>query len=211
MAKILTVDKALELLGEANKLNPGQWYEHSLVVGRVSGKIAEALNLDSDKAMAFGYIHDIGRRVGRCGLKHIYEGYKYLNDLGYTEAARICLTHSFFEEKIEDVIGKWDISKEKKAVVEDYIINTKFDIYDKIVQLADSISLPTGITTLERRMTDVFFRYGFNDKTEYNFKIRLELQDEIEEMLGYPLYRLFIKEISEELNRDMVADVVKFK
>ena len=60
-------------------------------------------------------------------------------------------------------------------------------------------------------MTDVFFRYGFNDKTEYNFKIRLELQDEIEEMLGYSLYRLFIKEISEELNRDMVADVVKFK
>ena len=29
MAKILTVDKALELLGEANKLNPGQWYENS--------------------------------------------------------------------------------------------------------------------------------------------------------------------------------------
>lgn len=211
MSKVLTSNKALELLNEANKLNPGEWYDHSLIVGYVSSKIAEALNLDSDKAKAFGYIHDIGRRVGRCGLKHIYQGYKYLDNLEYTDAARICLTHSFFEEKIEDVIGTWDISREEKAFVENYITNIKFDIYDKIVQLADSISLPTGITTLERRMTDVFFRYGFNDKTEYNFKIRLELQNEIEEMLGYPIYRLFIKEVTEELNSDMVVDVVKFK
>ena len=100
MTKILTVDKALELLGEANKLNPGQWYEHSLVVGHVSGKIAEALNLDSDKAMAFGYIHDIGRRVGRCGLKHIYEGYKYLNKDGY-----LCMEIGYNQkQKVEELL-----------------------------------------------------------------------------------------------------------
>ena len=46
-------------------MNPGGWYDHSLVVGEVAYKIAEALNLDKEKAKAFGYIHDIGRRVGR--------------------------------------------------------------------------------------------------------------------------------------------------
>ena len=27
--------------------------------------------LDKEKAIAFGYIHDIGRRVGRVNLRHI--------------------------------------------------------------------------------------------------------------------------------------------
>ena len=191
-------------------MNPGGWYEHSLVVGKVAHKLAKALGEDAEKAEAFGYIHDVGRRVGRCNLKHVYEGYKYLSSLGYEDAARICLTHSFFENKVEGVIGTWDVKEEEKEFVKKYIENTEFDIYDKIIQMSDCIALSTGVTTLERRMTDVFFRYGFNEYTEYNFRIRLELQDNLEEKLGYPIYRLFKNEICDEMENDRVKNVVRF-
>ena len=210
MEKKLEVEVAKKLLEEANKMNPGGWYDHSLVVGEVAGKIAKALGEDEEKAKAFGYIHDIGRRVGRCQLKHIYEGYKYLSSLGYEEAAKICLTDSFFENKVEGVIGNWDMSEEEKNFVSNYIENTEFGIYDKIIQLSDTISLASGVTTLERRMTDVFFRYGFNEYTEYNFRVRLELQDSFEEKLGYPIYKLFKNEICEEIENDRVKKVVRF-
>ena len=210
MKKTLKVEDAKELLEEANKMNPGGWYEHSLVVGKVAHKLAKALGEDAEKAEAFGYIHDVGRRVGRCNLKHVYEGYKYLSSLGYEDAARICLTHSFFENKVEGVIGTWDVKEEKKEFVKKYIENTEFDIYDKIIQMSDCIALSTGVTTLERRMTDVFFRYGFNEYTEYNFRIRLELQDNLEEKLGYPIYRLFKNEICDEMENDRVKNVVRF-
>ena len=207
MKKTLKVEDAKELLEGANKMNPGGWYEHSLVVGKVAHKLAKALG---EKAEAFGYIHDVGRRVGRCNLKHVYEGYKYLSSLGYEDAARICLTHSFFENKVEGVIGTWDVKEEEKEFVKKYIENTEFDIYDKIIQMSDCIALSTGVTTLERRMTDVFFRYGFNEYTEYNFRIRLELQDNLEEKLGYPIYRLFKNEICDEMENDRVKNVVRF-
>lgn len=210
MKKTLKVEDAKELLEEANKMNPGGWYEHSLVVGKVAHKLAKALGEDAEKAEAFGYIHDVGRRVGRCNLKHVYEGYKYLSSLGYEDAARICLTHSFFENKVEGVIGTWDVKEEEKEFVKKYIENTEFDIYDKIIQMADCIALSTGVTTLERRMTDVFFRYGFNEYTEHNFRIRLELQDYLEEKLGYPIYRLFKYEICDEMENDRVKNVVRF-
>ena len=210
MKKTLKVEDAKELLEEANKMNPGGWYEHSLVVGKVAHKLAKALGEDAKKAEAFGYIHDVGRRVGRCNLKHVYEGYKYLSSLGYEDAARICLTHSFFENKVEGVIGTWDVKEEEKEFIKKYIENTEFDIYDKIIQMSDCIALSTGVTTLERRMTDVFFRYGFNEYTEYNFRIRLELQDNLEEKLGYPIYRLFKNEICDEMENDRVKNVVRF-
>ena len=210
MIKTLKVEDAKELLEEANKMNPGGWYEHSLVVGKVAHKLAKALGEDAEKAEAFGYIHDVGRRVGRCNLKHVYEGYKYLSSLGYEDAARICLTHSFFENKVEGVIGTWDVKEEEKEFVKKNIENTEFDIYDKINQMSDCIALSTGVTSLERRMTDVFFRYGFNEYTEYNFRIRLELQDNLEEKLGYPIYRLFKNEICDEMENDRVKNVVRF-
>jgi hypothetical protein len=177
----------------------------------VAGKIAEALGENKDKAEAMGYIHDIGRRVGRCNLKHAYEGYKYLQSLGYNEASRVCLTHSFFENETESVIGKWDINDEERKFVEEYIKNTEFNIYDKIVQLSDCISLSSGITILERRMVDVFFRYGFDEYVERNLRARLNLQYEIEEKIGHSIYKLFQNEIIENLNTSKIENVVRFK
>jgi len=206
----LTPEKALEILEEARKLNPKGWIEHSINVGKAAKKIAEALGEDADKAESFGYIHDIGRRVGKCSLSHTIEGYKYLKELGYDDAARICLTHGFMENSVEGAFGQWDMPDEEKEFVKDYVEKTQLNIYDKIIQLADCIALPSGITTIERRMADVCLRYGFDEYTEGNLKERLTVQHEIEEKLGYSIFKLFKEEVIENLENNKTKDVYSF-
>ena len=94
-------------------MNPGLWIEHSINVAKAARNIAEKLKgLDEDLAEAYGYVHDICRRVGAAKMKHIINGYRFLETEGYLDAARICLTHSFPTRNIEDSVGDWDCSKE---------------------------------------------------------------------------------------------------
>lgn len=209
--KNLNSSEAYKILEEARKLNPGEWVDHSINAGKVARKIAIALGEDADKAESYGYLHDIGRRTGRCGLKHIIEGYKYLTELGYTDVAKICLTHSFYTNTIEGCIGKWDMLDDEKEFIKKYIETVELNIYDKIIQLSDSIATSTGVTMVERRMVDVFFRYGFNEYTERNIRDRLKLQSEIEDRLGYSIYKLFKEELANNLESYKVEDAVAFK
>ena len=58
---------AMTLLNEANKLNCGRWFEHSLNVAKCAEIIAKNTEyLDSEKAFVLGLLHDIGRRFGYC-------------------------------------------------------------------------------------------------------------------------------------------------
>lgn len=66
--KELTSEKAFELLMEAKQMTPGQ-IKHSITVGNAAERIAKKLNLNSKKAKAMGYIHDIGKRYGKPYLR----------------------------------------------------------------------------------------------------------------------------------------------
>ena len=89
-------EEAERLLKEAEVCNPGPWGSHSRVAAMCAEKIAAACpDMDEEKAYVLGLLHDIGRKFGVKHLGHVYDGYKYMLDLGYDEAARICLTHSF--------------------------------------------------------------------------------------------------------------------
>lgn len=58
----LTSKEALELLAEAEKTTTDLgWIKHSKCVGETAGIIADKIGLDVDKAIALGYIHDIGK------------------------------------------------------------------------------------------------------------------------------------------------------
>lgn len=92
--------KALQLLKEAEKLNPGPWINHSRTVAHCAEKIASYSGMDPEKAYVLGLLHDIGRRFGKRHLGHVSDGYSYMMSLGYDEAARICLPHSFNTQKI---------------------------------------------------------------------------------------------------------------
>lgn len=73
----LSSKKALEYLEEGIKLNPTRWVAHSKKVGEAASRIAKKLELDSEKALTLGYIHDIGRMLGS-GSKHVVLGYEFL-------------------------------------------------------------------------------------------------------------------------------------
>lgn len=72
---------AMILLNEANKLNCGRWFEHSLNVAKCAEIIAKNTEyLDSEKAFVLGLLHDIGRRFGFSHIKHVYDGMIFLDE-----------------------------------------------------------------------------------------------------------------------------------
>lgn len=187
---ILTKEKAHELLEEADKLNPGPWVSHSVYAAKAAKSIAKACGLNEEKAYLYGLMHDIGRYAGVHDFRHVIDGYKYLEALGYHDIKRACLTHSFVNQDVDDFTGVFDCTKDELEFVEDYLKNTSFDIYDRIVQICDYLALPTGFCILEKRMIDVALRKGVNDLTIIKWKSVFQIKDEIESMMPKPIYSI---------------------
>lgn len=106
----LTSKDARELLeNERANFENQRWINHSVCVGETAGKIATALykndiNVDVDKTIALGYIHDIGKNFNEHGgvFPHAINGYNYIKELGYDEDyAGICIKHSFLNNDID--------------------------------------------------------------------------------------------------------------
>ena len=102
----LTSKEARELLEiERKNAKDDRWIEHSICVGDSAGILAKALeekgyNIDVDKAITLGYVHDIGKYTGE-SHGHVMRGYEYLKNKGYEdEYANICLTHSYLNNDI---------------------------------------------------------------------------------------------------------------
>ncbi|MBR3504391.1 MAG: HD domain-containing protein [Clostridia bacterium] len=183
-------EEAERLVREAEGIYPGPWGDHSRVVARCAEAIAAACGLDAEKAYVLGLLHDIGRRFGHGHMAHVYDGYAYMRDLGYKDAARICLTHSFNTKVFEDYIGNVDIPEEKQAVLREALARCEFDDYDRLIQLCDAVSMAEGPASLEERMGSVKARYGRypQDKWDKNYEIKAYFEvkagKSLEEILG---------------------------
>lgn len=179
------------LLSESVALNPGPWELHSKAVAKAAEKIAKAVtsnggNMDPDKAYIYGLLHDIGRREGYTYMAHVIDGYEYLNNMGFENAARICITHSFNLQTTEDYIGKVDISETQLKKIQNLLASYEYDDYDRLIQLLDSTCGADGTQNLEARMNDVKSRYGYypQGKWDKNF----ELKAYFEKLMGRDLY-----------------------
>lgn len=182
-----TRKEAERLLTEAEKCNPGPWGNHSRVAAYCAEKIAQECDgLDSEKAYILGLLHDIGRKFGVRHLGHVSDGYTYMMSLGYDEAAKICLTHSFNGGTIDGYIGKFDTTPEELKVIEDALETVTMDEYDKLIQLCDSIAGSEGVMDIEERMGDVRKRYGSypQEKWDKNLKLKKHFED----MMGKDIY-----------------------
>lgn len=175
------------LLREGARSNPGPWERHSIYVAESAKKIASLCpEMDCEKAYVYGLLHDIGRRFGVSYLAHVYDGYHYLMDLGYSGAAKVVLTHSFNRRTIDDYIGKFDIPKAGQDEIEELLAKMEYDDYDLLIQLCDSIATADGVVTLEERMNDVKSRYGYYPQEKWDKNI--ELRRYFEEKMGKNLY-----------------------
>ena len=126
-----SVSMAEFLLKTAVKTNPGPWEQHSRYAAESAGRIAERCpGLDPERAYIYGLLHDIGRKFGISGLAHVYDGYHYLMELGYANAARIALTHSFNLKDIRDYIGKFDINESEQEEIRAFLAEIEYNDYD---------------------------------------------------------------------------------
>ena len=185
-------EQAEAILAEAETLNPGPWGDHSRTAAHCAEKIATYAGMDPEKAYVLGLMHDIGRRFGKRHLGHVSDGYSYMMSLGFTDAARICLTHSFNGKRMEEYIGRVDTSEEETKLIREKLQEAEFDDYDLLIQLCDAISGAEGVMDIIDRMSDVKRRYGSYDPEKWEKNLALKAY--FEKKMGKDLYEAVEKD-----------------
>ena len=94
--------------------------------------------------------------------------------LGYDEVARVCLTHSFNDQVMEDYIGKEDTTDAEYEQIQNALQMISMDEYDRLIQLCDAIAGADGVLDIAERMTDVRNRYGSYPKTKWEKNLALK-------------------------------------
>lgn len=205
--KLSSNDAKILLEQERKKANDDRWIDHCICVGNSAGILAKALiekgyDVNVDKAITLGYIHDIGKTFNEQGgvFPHAINGYNYIKELGYDEDyAGICIKHSFLNNDIDCISNdrdETDKSNPNYIFFKEYIKN-EYSIEEKIINLCD-LMCTTMTLTVEKRMIDLLLRHGVFAKTYYHIEETLKLKEYFDNLLGYNLYDLF-PEIKENL------------
>lgn len=193
----LTSKEAKKILENMRKEVPDdRWIEHCISVGDSAGRIANALyekgiDIDVDKAITLGYLHDIGKYNGE-SRGHVMRGYEYLKSKGYDlEFANICLTHSYLNNDVTCTAGGGP-KPEDNPFLTDFIKNHEYTIEEKIINLCD-LMCPHGynVFTIDKRLIDLIIRKGAYANTQYHVIETYKLKKYFDDLLGYNLYDLF--------------------
>lgn len=189
--KIPNRQQAENYLNEGRLFNPGPWVAHSIHTAEAASKIAAAHpELDPESSYTLGLLHDIGRRDGIAGMRHVIDGYNFLIAEGYPDAARICLTHSYPIPNVMAGSSPWDGSPGERKFLAEFLAEITYTPYDKLIQLCDAICLPSGPVLMEKRMVDVTLRYGPNDFTTGKWQAFIEIKKDFEHTIGGSIYDL---------------------
>lgn len=200
----LTKEEARNILeNERKKSENDRWIGHSICVGDSAGKIAIALreqgiNVDVNKTIALGYIHDIGKYNGD-SHGHVMRGYEYLKNKGYDdEYANVCLTHSYLNNDILCTAGGVPNPNDNPFLT-DFIKNHEYTLEEKLINLCDLMCPKENqVFTIDKRLIDIMIRRGAYSNTQYHIKETYKLKEYFDNLLGYNLYELF-PEIKENL------------
>jgi len=189
--KLLDCKMAEAELAKAAESNPGLWAEHSRYVAMACKNIASRCDdMSADTAYILGLLHDIGRYAGVSSEKHLIDGYRYCMERGWKKAAQICISHAFMIRDIDTSIGVFDVAEADYQFMKEFIKNADYDNYDRLVQLCDALSLPTGFCILEKRFVDVTIRYGMHPATVDRWLKILEIKSLFEKKTGCSIYDL---------------------
>ncbi|MCL2834956.1 MAG: HD domain-containing protein [Treponema sp.] len=188
--------EADDLLVWAYGQNPGPWALHSRTVARAAETIALRCGLEGGKAYVLGLLHDIGRYEGVTDLRHIYSGYSLMDQKGYSQNARICLTHSFPYRDINSYSGKNDCAKEETEKIQSLLENYIYDDYDRLIQLCDAICMADGVSFMEARLIDVARRHKILNTDILNkWNAFFVIKEYFDKKCGMNIYSLFREEI----------------
>ena len=185
------IETAERLLLEASEANPGLWVGHSRNAAFCAKTIAAACGMDADKAYILGLLHDIGRRAGTGDFQHIVHGCRDMTALGFADAARIAVTHSFPSHDLETYNGRFDCTAGEKREMGTLLQAFAFDDYDRLIQLCDSLALPGRVCCVEQRLIDVALRNGVKGDYRAKWKAYFDIKDHFDALAGQNIYRLF--------------------
>jgi len=178
-------------LQDAGERNPGPWIDHSRQVAIAAEAIAAFHpELNPEHVYVGGLLHDIGRREGVFGMRHVVDGYTFLMHEGFPDVARICLTHSYPIPNVMAGSSLWDGTEEEKKFVADFLASNTYTAYDKVIQICDSLCLPSGPVLMEKRFVDVALRYGTNDLMLEKWRAFIRIRAEFEDIIGVSIYKI---------------------
>lgn len=185
------LEEAEELLADAKRRCPGVWVDHSRVTADCARRIAERLpGMDPEAAFVLGLLHDIGRRFGHAGMRHVTAGHAFLRGLGWADAARICLTHSFPVQDADGAAQAWEGTSEELSALRALLSEIRYDDYDRLIQLCDALSLPGGPVLLEKRMVETALRHGCRENACERWEALFTIFRSFEDRAGMNLYSL---------------------
>lgn len=135
-----------------------------------------------------GSLHDIGRRVGIVGVKHIIASYDYAMGKGWAEVARVSLKHSYPIQDVSKEIGKFDVTTDEYNKMNNILSSMIYDDYDKLIILCDSLAMAEGCVILEKRFVDTTRRYGVFNFTVERWNSVLAIKEHFENKMGCSIY-----------------------
>jgi putative nucleotidyltransferase with HDIG domain len=177
--------------------NPGDsWLRHSFKVAEASGRIADALvsagvELDVEFVRIAALFHDAGRSEGH-GYLHGWAGFEILKKAGLEKYARQSVTHWLKGRSIKAVLSE-SVNLDEKFIKEIFEESRAgdFELSDKIISLADSITKFDEFSTVEERYGEARLRYGDSLWLRTNEKISHEIKKEFDALIGRNIYDLF--------------------
>ena len=189
-----SVPQAHTILEDGLRLNPGPWGDHCRTAAHTARAIATAatsLHVDPDVAYVLALLHDVGRASvphGAPDVRHILDGYAHLTALGFPDAARICLTHSFPIKLTAAFASPWGDLHAERSWVQSYLDAVEYTPYDRLIQLCDSLALPQGPVLVEKRFVDVALRHGVNPLTVEKWRAFLTIKADFDAAVGGSIY-----------------------
>ena len=166
--------------------------QHYNNVAYIASSIASRCNLDSNKAYILGLLHDYGEYIEDTvkGTFHGTAGYYELNKKGFDDVARICLTHSFFDNNFNPDDYNYESSEIIKA--RNIIKTLSFDDYDKLIQLSDLMGSGKDIVKIEDRLNKLSIKYNIRKELMFNkIKAANSLKDYFDKKCDCNIYNLF--------------------
>lgn len=134
---------------------------HSIGIAEAAAKIAAKSGLNEERAYVLGLLHDYGKRQRQkeTGVSHIMAGYDRMMTAGWTDVARICLTHSFPDPDFDFAdYPSYPLADLRRA--KELISQIKYDDYDRLIQLCDIFFEGTSKISYQRRIACIRQRYG---------------------------------------------------
>ena len=138
---------------------------HTVGVGECAAKIASRCGLNDEKAYILGLLHDYGKKQNekQTGKSHFMVGYDQLMSMGWSDAARINLTHSFpeadFDYKDYPSYPIADLYRSKEL-----LSKQAYEDYDRLIQLCDMFFEGTTVISCQKRLKGIRRRYNLKEE-----------------------------------------------